>query len=98
MSNLYSHREEQNNQRFDQLAQTLQQFRTTVDNDIHGAVQLDMLTLDLLNDNFGQLWTKVRRTSGELRNVMNRNASLSRIVVIILLIFFLLWTVAKLRA
>ncbi|SGZ49775.1 CIC11C00000000251 [Sungouiella intermedia] len=98
MSNLYSHREEQNNQRFDQLAQTLQQFRTTVDNDIHGAVQLDMLTLDLLNDNFGQLWTKVRRTSGELRNVMNRNASLSRIVFIILLIFFLLWTVAKLRA
>lgn len=98
MSNLYGHREEQNNQRFDQLAQTLQQFRTTVDNDIHGAVQLEMLTLDLLNDNFSQLWTKVKRTSGDLRAVMNRNASLSRIVFIILLIFFLLWTISTLRS
>lgn len=98
MSNLYGHREEQNNQRFDQLAQTLQQFRTTVDNDIHGAIQLEMLTLDLLNDNFSQLWTKVKRTSGDLRTVMNRNASLSRIVFVILLIFFLLWTISTLRS
>lgn len=98
MSNLYGHREEQNNQRFDQLAQTLQQFRTTVDNDIHGAVQLELLTLDLLNDQFSQLWTRVKRTSGDLRTVMNRNASLSRIVFIILLIFFLLWTISKLRS
>lgn len=97
MSNLYGHREEQNNQRFDQLAQTLHQFRTTVDNDIHGTVQQDMLTLDVLNDNFSQLWTKVKRTSGDLRTVMTRNASLTRIVFAILLIFFLLWTLAKFR-
>lgn len=98
MSNLYSHREEQNNQRFDQLAQTLHQFRHTVDSDIHGAVQQDMLALDLLSDNFGQLWSKMKRTSGDLRSIMNRNASLTRIVFIILLVFFLLWTVAKLKA
>lgn len=71
MSNLYGHREEQNNQRFDQLAQTLHQFRTTVDNDIHGGIQQEMLTLDLLNDNFAQLWTKVKRSSGDLRTVMS---------------------------
>lgn len=97
MSNLYSHREEQNNQRFDQLAQTLQQFRTTVDNDIHGSIQQEMLALDVLNDNLSQLWTKMKRTSGDLRSIMNRNASLTRIVFIILLVFFLLWTVVKLK-
>lgn len=98
MSNLYSHREEQNNQRFDQLAQTLHQFRTTVDNDIHGGIQQEMLTLDLLNDNFAQLWSKVKRSSGDLRTVMNRNASLTKIVFTILVFFFVIWTIAKLRS
>lgn len=97
MSNLYGHREEQNNQRFDQLSQTLQQFRTTVDRDIHGRVQLEMLTLDVLNDSFGHLWTKVKRTSGDLLTVMNRNASLTRIVVVLLAIFFIAMTLLKLR-
>lgn len=98
MSNLYGHREEQNNQRFDQLAQTLHQFRTTVDNDIHGGIQQEMLTLDLLNDNFAQLWTKVKRSSGDLRTVMNRNASLTKIVFLILVFFFVIWTITKLRS
>lgn len=97
MSNLYSHREEQNNQRFDQLSQTLHQFRTTVDRDIHGRVQQDMLMLDQLGDNFGQLWTKVKRTSGDLQTVMNRNASLTRIVFVLLVSFLLIWTLFKLR-
>lgn len=98
MSNLYGHREEQNNQRFDQLAQTLHQFRTTVDNDIHGGIQQEMLTLDLLNDNFAQLWTKVKRSSGDLRTVMSRNASLTKIVFLILVFFFVIWTITKLRS
>lgn len=97
MSDLYGHREEQNNQRFDQLSQTLQQFRTTVDRDIHGRVQLEMLTLDSLNDSFGLLWTKVKRTSGDLQTVMTRNASLTRIVVILLGVFFVIMTLIKLR-
>ncbi|OBA23208.1 hypothetical protein METBIDRAFT_34625 [Metschnikowia bicuspidata var. bicuspidata NRRL YB-4993] len=97
MSNLYGHREEQNNQRFDQLSQTLQQFRTTVDRDIHGRVQLEMLTLDSLNDSFGQLWTKVKRTSGDLQTVMSRNASLTRIVMVLLAVFFVVMTLFKLR-
>lgn len=91
MSNLYLHREQQNNQRFDQLAQTLHQFRTTVGNDIHGAVQQENLMLDLLNDNFGQAWESVKRTSGDLRTVMNRNASLTRIVGLILVGFVVVW-------
>ena len=98
MPNLYGHREEQNNQRFDQLAQTLHQFRTTVDNDIHGGIQQEMLTLDLLNDNFAQLWTKVKRSSGDLRTVMSRNASLTKIVFLILVFFFVIWTITKLRS
>ncbi|EEQ41286.1 hypothetical protein EJF18_70182 [Clavispora lusitaniae] len=98
MSNLYGHREEQNNQRFDQLAQTLHQFRTTVDNDIHGGIQQEMSTLDLLNDNFAQLWTKVKRSSGDLRTVMSRNASLTKIVFLILVFFFVIWTITKLRS
>lgn len=98
MSNLYNHREEQNNQRFDQLAQTLHQFRTTVDNDIHGGIRQEMLTLDLLNDNFAQLWSKVKRSSGDLQTVMNRNASLTKIVFTILVFFFVIWTISKLRS
>lgn len=98
MSNLYGHREEQNNQRFDQLAQTLHQFRTTVDNDIHGGIQQEMLALDLLNDNFAQLWSKVKRSSGDLQSVMNRNASLTKIVFTILVFFFVIWTISKLRS
>lgn len=97
MSNLYAHREEQNNQRFDQLAQTLHQFRTVVNDDIHGSIQQENLLLDSLNDNFSQAWVKVKRTSGDLRTVMNRNASLTRIVGIILLGFAVIWTLLKLR-
>lgn len=97
MSNLYSHREEENNQKFNQLSLMLHQFRTTVDRDIHGRVQLDMLLLDAFNDNMSQLWSKVKRTSSDLLTVMNRNASLSRIVGAILIIFFLIWTIHKLR-
>ncbi|CUM45970.1 unnamed protein product [Debaryomyces fabryi] len=98
MSNpLYSHREQENNQRFDNLAQTLNQFRNTVNNDIHGSIQQENLTLDLLSDNFSQLMHLVKRTSGDLRNVMNRNASLTRIVGLILLAFFVIWMLYKLR-
>lgn len=98
MSNpLYSHREQQNNQRFDQLAQTLNQFRTTVSNDIHGSIQQENLTLDLLGENFGQMMQLVKRTSGDLRNVMHRNASLVRIVGLVLLAFFVIWMLYKLR-
>lgn len=97
MSNLYAHREEQNNQRFDQLAQTLHQFRTVVNDDIHGSIQQENLLLDSLGDNFSQAWVKVKRTSGDLRTVMNRNASLTRIVGIILLVFIVIWTLLKLR-
>ncbi|KAK6197956.1 uncharacterized protein RJT21DRAFT_122778 [Scheffersomyces amazonensis] len=94
---LYSHREDQNNQRFDQLANTLHQFRNTVNNDIHGAIQQENSILDSLNDNFGQLMQQVKRTSGDLRTVMNRNASLTRIVGLILLGFFIIWMLYKLR-
>lgn len=97
MSNLYSHREVQNGERFDQLANTLNQFRNTVENDIHGGIQNEQLTLDLLNDNFGQLWTKLKRSSGDLRTIMNRNASLAKLVGLFLLMAFILWTLNKLR-
>lgn len=94
---LYSYREGQNNQKFDQLAQTLHKFRTTVDNEIHGAVQQENLTLDLINENFSQMMVKVKRTSGSLRSVMTRNSSLTKIVGIILLAFFVIWMLFKLR-
>ncbi|WPK26234.1 hypothetical protein PUMCH_003583 [Australozyma saopauloensis] len=97
MSNLYGHREQQNNQRFDDLSHTLSLFRETVDRDINGRVQQEMLTLDLLNDNFSNLWLKVRRTSGDLQTVMTRNASLTRIVGIILVLFIVIWTLYHLR-
>lgn len=94
---LYATREEQNNQRFDQLASTLHQFRNTVNQDIHGAIQQENSILDSLNDNFGQLMTLVKRTSHDLRNVMNRNASLTRIVGMILFAFFIIWFLYKLK-
>ncbi|CAK9436373.1 uncharacterized protein LODBEIA_P09310 [Lodderomyces beijingensis] len=96
MSNLYAHREEQNNQKFDQLAQTLSQFRTTVNHDIHESIQQENGLLDQLNDNFSNLMQSVKRTSGNLSTVMNRNSSLVRIVAIILLAFFIVWMLFKL--
>lgn len=96
MDNLYSHRENQNNERFDELALTLRQFRNTVD-DIRTNVQQEGLLLDLLNDNFGRLMVLVKRTSGELRSVMNRNASLTRTVGLILIAFFVIWMIYKLK-
>ena len=97
MSNLYGHREDQNNERFDNLSHTLSLFRETVDSHIHGRVQQEMLTLDLLNNNLSNLWQNVQRSSGDLLTVMTRNASLTRIVIIILAFFILLWTVYHLR-
>ncbi|CAH6722952.1 protein transport protein Sft1p [[Candida] jaroonii] len=97
MSDLYGHRENQNNERFDQLASTLRQFRTTVD-DINSNVHQENSLLDTLNDGFGRLAYSVKRTSGELRNVMNRNQSLTRIVGLILLGFFVIWMLYKMRS
>ena len=85
---MYSAREQQNNQRFDELAQTLHQFRNTVDNDIHGSIQQENLMIDMLGDNFSQLMTLVKRTSG--------NASLTRVVITILIAFVVIWTLYKL--
>ncbi|CAH2350021.1 hypothetical protein CLIB1423_01S00628 [[Candida] railenensis] len=93
----YANREQQNNQRFDQLASTLHQFRTTVNNDIHGSIQQENSTLDLLGENFNQLMNQVKRTSSDLRGVMARNASITRIVGIILLCFVVIWMLSKLR-
>lgn len=93
---LYSQREHQNNQKFDQLASTLHQFRTTIDDDIHNNIQQENSLLDSLNDNFNSLMVLVKQTSGELRTVMNRNASLTRIVGMILLGFFIIWMLYKL--
>lgn len=92
----YANREQQNNQRFDQLALTLHQFRTTVNNDIHGTIQQENLTLDLLGENFNQLVLQVKRTSSDLRGVMARNASLTRVVGLILLGFVVIWMLLKL--
>lgn len=97
MSDLYNQREQQNNQRFDDLSHTLSLFRETVDRDIHGRVQQEMLMLDLMNDNFSNLWQKVRRTSGDLNTVMTRNTSLTRIVLVILALFIIVWTLWHLR-
>lgn len=97
MSNLYSHREEQNNNDFERLSQTLHQFRATVDRDIYGRIQQEGLILDSLGDSFGQLWTKVKRSSGDLQNVMSKNYSLTRIVLLLLAISFVLWTLLKLK-
>ncbi|EGV65340.1 v-SNARE [Yamadazyma tenuis] len=94
--NLYSHREGQNNQRFDELASTLRQFRNTVD-DIQSNVQQENSMLNLLNDNFGRMMLSVKRTSGELRTVMNRNSSLTKTVGVILIFFFVVWMLYKLR-
>ncbi|KAL6454778.1 SFT1 Protein transport protein SFT1 [Candida maltosa Xu316] len=93
---LYSQREEQNNKKFEDLASTLHRFRTTIDHDIHDNIQQENSLLDSLNDNFNSLMSSVQRTSGELRNVMNRNASLTRIVGVILLGFFVIWMLYKL--
>lgn len=95
--NLYAHREQQNNERFNDLALTLRLFRNTVNDDINGMIQQENLTLDLLNDNFSRLMTLVKRTSGDLRGVMNRNSSLTRTVGLILLAFFIIWMLYKLK-
>ena len=95
-SNLYSHREQQNNQKFEQLANTLHQFRTTVNNDIHDSIQQELGLLHRLNDNFSSLMQLVKSTLSNLTNVMNRNAGLTRIVGIILLGFFVIWMLFKL--
>ena len=92
----YANREQENNQRFNQLALTLQQFRTTVDNDIHGQIRNENLILDGLGENFSLAMEQVQRTGGELRSVMNRNASLTRIIGMILLGFFVIWMLLKL--
>lgn len=88
---LYAHRERENNQRFDQLALTLNLFRITVNNDIHGAVQNESLLLNSLSDSFDQLMHLVKHTSDELRNVMVRNASLTRVIGTMLLVFAVIW-------
>ncbi|RCK62706.1 Protein transport protein SFT1 [Candida viswanathii] len=93
---LYSQREEQNNKKFDELASTLNRFRTTIDQDIHGQVQQENSLLDSLGDNFNSMMILVKKTSGDLRTVMNRNASLTRIVGLILLAFFVIWMLYKL--
>jgi protein transporter SFT1 len=95
--NLYAHREQQNNAQFDQLAHTLSQFRNTVNNDIHGSIQQESLILTNLSENFDSMMILVRRTSGELRSVMNRNASLTRIVAIMLFGFVIIYTLYKLK-
>ena len=95
-SNLYSHREQQNNQKFDQLANTLHQFRTTVNNDIHDSIEQELGLLHQLNDNFSSLMQLVKKTLGNLTTVMNRNAGLTRIVGIILGAFFVIWMLFKL--
>ncbi|EDK41987.1 conserved hypothetical protein [Lodderomyces elongisporus NRRL YB-4239] len=96
MSDLYAHREEQNNQKFEQLAQTLSQFRNTVNRDIHDSIQQENGLLNQLSDNFSNLMQQVKRTLGNLTTVMNRNSSLTRIVGLILLGFFVIWMLFKL--
>lgn len=96
--NLYSYREQQNNQQFDQLAQTLNQFRNTVNQDIHGSIQQEGLILNSLGENFESMMVQVRRTSHDLQTVMNRNASLTRIVGIMLLGFIIIYTLYKLKS
>ncbi|KAI5963634.1 SFT1 [Candida pseudojiufengensis] len=96
MSNLYSHREEQNNQKFEQLAQTLNQFKNTINNDINDSINQESGLINQLNENFSNLMSSVSRTSGNLRTVMNRNQSLTRIVGIILGGFFIVWMLFKL--
>lgn len=97
MSNLYGHREQENDERFSQLANTLNQFRTTVENDIHAGVRGELSVLDSMNDTFSQLWTRVSRSRGDLTTVLHRNASLARIVGILVAIFFVTWMIYKLR-
>lgn len=96
MADIYSQREHQNNQRFEDLALTLHQFRSTVNNDIHGLVQQENLILESLNENFGLLMDLVKRTGGDLRGVMTRNASLTKIVGLILVGFIVIWSLFKL--
>lgn len=96
MSNLYNHREAQNDQQFDSLASKLQQFRSVVESDIHGGVAQEQLVLDLLNDGFGQLWSKVAHSSSHLRSVLARNGNVSRTVVVLLVAFIVLYTLYKL--
>lgn len=97
MSNLYNYREEENSQQFDNLAQTLRQFRNTVDDDIRGGIQQESSMLDALNDNFSQLWQNVRRSSGDLNLVLKRNLNLSRVIGLTLIFFLLVWTIYKLH-
>lgn len=98
MSSLYGFREEENSQRFNQLADTLNQFRNTVENDIQGGLRTEQNLLDSLNDNFSQLWTRVKRTSTDLSAVIKRNSNLSRIVGLILAAFFVAWMLYKLHS
>lgn len=95
MSNLYGHREQENNDRFNQLADTLSQFRNTVEQEIQGGVRSELNILTSMNDSFSQLWTRVKRSSGDLSTTMRRNSNLSRIVGIILLLFFIAWMIYK---
>lgn len=95
MSNLYGHREQENNERFNQLADTLSQFRNTVEHDIQGGIRSELNILDSLSDNFSQLWTRVKRSSNDLSTTMRRNSNLSRIVGLILLLFFVIWMIYK---
>lgn len=95
MSNLYGHREQENNDRFNQLANTLSQFRNTVEQEIQGGVRSELSILTSMNDSFSQLWTRVKRSSGDLSTTMRRNSNLSRIIGIILLLFFIAWMIYK---
>lgn len=88
---MYSHREEQNNQKFDRLANTLHQFRSTINDDIEGSLAEEGLTTNALNDNISQLIEQAKRRSMNLRNTFSRNTSLNKAVGIIFLTFFCLW-------
>ena len=88
---MYSHREEQNNQKFDRLANTLHQFRSTINDDIEGSLAEEGLTTNALNDNISQLIEQAKRRSMNLRNTFSRNTSLNKAAGIIFLTFFCLW-------
>lgn len=55
----------------------------------------DNFTLENMNDTMSNLFTNIKSTSGRLGRVMSQNSSMTRMIVIGVVAFFVFYTLVK---
>ncbi|GME68416.1 unnamed protein product [[Candida] boidinii] len=87
--------ETDNDNQFHILANKISQIRLGTE-DIFQQTQQESSLLDSLGDNMGNLMTGLRGTASNLTRVMNANPHVSRLVLLGLIGFFIIWSLYKL--